>query len=163
MECLNDVVNEDLGNLAIATDKISKASWGEGFCKVCGIDENNKKVLLCDTCDAEYHTYCLRPPLAKHILPKVGKHKKKVIENIVVLANRIAKHLRRPQRRLRETTGGGSGGGGGWRWRFLRVVEAVERWRISDKGFEKDEVLVKGRRHGIQSSVISVDERESFL
>ncbi|KAL0350995.1 UNVERIFIED_CONTAM: Methyl-CpG-binding domain-containing protein 9 [Sesamum radiatum] len=65
MECLNDVVNEDVGNIAIATDKISKAPWGEGLCKVCGIDENNKKVLLCDTCDAEYHTYCLRPPLAK--------------------------------------------------------------------------------------------------
>ncbi|KAL0377440.1 UNVERIFIED_CONTAM: Methyl-CpG-binding domain-containing protein 9 [Sesamum radiatum] len=64
-ECFNDAVNKDLGYIAVPTREISKGSWGEGFCKVCGIDENNKKVLLCDTCDAEYHTYCLRPPLTK--------------------------------------------------------------------------------------------------
>ncbi|KAK4393008.1 Methyl-CpG-binding domain-containing protein 9, partial [Sesamum angolense] len=63
-EWFNDALNKDLGNIAVPTHD-SKGSWGEGFCKVCGIDENNKKVLLCDTCDAEYHTYCLRPPLTK--------------------------------------------------------------------------------------------------
>ncbi|KAK4417751.1 Methyl-CpG-binding domain-containing protein 9 [Sesamum alatum] len=58
-------MNEDIGNIEVAAREISEASWDEGFCKVCGIDENNKKVLLCDTSDAEYHTYCLRPTLAK--------------------------------------------------------------------------------------------------
>ncbi|KAK4417752.1 Methyl-CpG-binding domain-containing protein 9 [Sesamum alatum] len=65
VESVNDTVDQDVGNIAVAAHEISEASWGEGLCKVCGIDENNKKVLLCDTCDAEYHTYCLRPPLAK--------------------------------------------------------------------------------------------------
>ncbi|XP_011098494.1 methyl-CpG-binding domain-containing protein 9 [Sesamum indicum] len=64
-ECFDDTVNKDVGSTAVPTREISKGSLGEGFCKVCGIDENNKKVLLCDTCDAEYHTYCLRPPLTK--------------------------------------------------------------------------------------------------
>ncbi|KAL5725217.1 hypothetical protein ACHQM5_008383 [Ranunculus cassubicifolius] len=35
----------------------------EGVCKACGIDKDDEKVLLCDTCDSEYHTYCLKPPL----------------------------------------------------------------------------------------------------
>ncbi|KAL7108962.1 hypothetical protein ACP275_06G146000 [Erythranthe tilingii] len=28
------------------------------------VDGQNKKILLCDKSDAEYHTYCLRPPVA---------------------------------------------------------------------------------------------------
>jgi len=30
---------------------------------VCWEDEDRKHILLCDKCDAEYHTYCLDPPL----------------------------------------------------------------------------------------------------
>ncbi|KAL0039732.1 hypothetical protein WJX77_006357 [Trebouxia sp. C0004] len=37
------------------------APW-EGCC-VCWEDEDRKHILLCDKCDAEYHTYCLDPPL----------------------------------------------------------------------------------------------------
>ena len=37
------------------------APW-EGCC-VCWEDEDRKHILLCDECDAEYHTYCLDPPL----------------------------------------------------------------------------------------------------
>lgn len=37
------------------------APW-EGCC-VCWEDEDRKHILLCDKCDAEYHTYCLEPPL----------------------------------------------------------------------------------------------------
>lgn len=35
------------------------------YCKVCGINRHGKKLLSCDTngCNAEYHTYCLDPPL----------------------------------------------------------------------------------------------------
>ncbi|CAG9858171.1 unnamed protein product [Phyllotreta striolata] len=32
-------------------------------CKVCKGKENYNKILLCDECDDEYHTYCLDPPL----------------------------------------------------------------------------------------------------
>eukprot|EP01018_Ginkgo_biloba_P007288 Gb_22434 [translate_table: standard] len=45
--------------------ELPKAPWEEGVCKVCGIDKDDDSVLLCDTCDSEYHTYCLNPPLAK--------------------------------------------------------------------------------------------------
>ncbi|ERN05905.1 methyl-CpG-binding domain-containing protein 9 isoform X1 [Amborella trichopoda] len=45
--------------------EITKAPWEEGVCKVCGIDRDDDSVLLCDSCDSEYHTYCLNPPLAK--------------------------------------------------------------------------------------------------
>lgn len=37
------------------------APW-EGCC-VCWEDEDRKHILLCDKCDAEYHIYCLDPPL----------------------------------------------------------------------------------------------------
>lgn len=36
--------------------------WQEG-CSVCGLDVIAGTVLLCDSCDAEYHTKCLDPPL----------------------------------------------------------------------------------------------------
>jgi hypothetical protein len=33
------------------------------MCEVCGTDENEGELLLCDYCNAGYHTYCLRPPI----------------------------------------------------------------------------------------------------
>lgn len=52
--------------LARATESLlPKAPWDEGVCKVCGMDKDDVSVLLCDTCDSEYHTYCLNPPLVK--------------------------------------------------------------------------------------------------
>lgn len=52
--------------LARATETIlPKAPWDEGVCKVCGLDKDDDNVLLCDTCDSEYHTYCLNPPLVR--------------------------------------------------------------------------------------------------
>ncbi|KAL2240506.1 UNVERIFIED_CONTAM: Methyl-CpG-binding domain-containing protein 9 [Sesamum indicum] len=98
-ECFDDTVNKDVGSTAVPTREISKGSLGEGFCKVCGIDENNKKVLLCDTCDAEYHTYCLRPPLTKdmvqdsHLSPTSSGHeqeKKAKREIMDFIRNEIA-------------------------------------------------------------------------
>ncbi|WOK95214.1 methyl-CpG-binding domain-containing protein 9 [Canna indica] len=56
---------KELYNIIIAANEIPKAPWEEGVCKVCGIDKDDDSVLLCDTCDSEYHTYCLNPPLAR--------------------------------------------------------------------------------------------------
>ncbi|KAL9157574.1 hypothetical protein ABFS82_08G013100 [Erythranthe guttata] len=58
-----DNCNEDIDDLDAVANEIPKAPWDKGICKVCGIDEEDNKVLLCDQCDAEYHTYCLSPPL----------------------------------------------------------------------------------------------------
>ncbi|CAI9092896.1 OLC1v1028255C2 [Oldenlandia corymbosa var. corymbosa] len=49
----------------VSESLIPKASWEEGICKVCGMDKDDDNVLLCDTCDSEYHTYCLNPPLIR--------------------------------------------------------------------------------------------------
>ncbi|KAL2609029.1 hypothetical protein R1flu_027602 [Riccia fluitans] len=44
-------------------EKPVKAPWEDDSCQVCGIDDDHDNVLLCDGCDAEYHIYCLNPPL----------------------------------------------------------------------------------------------------
>jgi hypothetical protein len=44
-----------------ATDTSSKGC----HCRVCGKNENARQILLCDLCDGEYHTYCLKPPLTQ--------------------------------------------------------------------------------------------------
>ncbi|XP_042497972.1 methyl-CpG-binding domain-containing protein 9-like isoform X2 [Macadamia integrifolia] len=56
---------KELDNILLSANDIPKAPWDEGVCKVCGIDKDDDSVLLCDTCDSEYHTYCLNPPLAR--------------------------------------------------------------------------------------------------
>lgn len=33
------------------------------FCQICGTSVDDDKLLLCDSCDRAYHTYCLNPPL----------------------------------------------------------------------------------------------------
>ncbi|GLI68148.1 hypothetical protein VaNZ11_012485 [Volvox africanus] len=32
-------------------------------CRVCWLDEDMNRILLCDGCDGEYHCYCVEPPL----------------------------------------------------------------------------------------------------
>ncbi|OVA18545.1 Bromodomain [Macleaya cordata] len=63
-QCLNAAVKKELNEL-VCGKEIPKAPWDEGVCKLCGIDKDDESVLLCDTCDSEYHTYCLNPPLAR--------------------------------------------------------------------------------------------------
>ena len=62
---MDSSVSEHISHFRRTTNEIPKAPWDEGVCKVCGIDRDDDSVLLCDTCDAEYHTYCLNPPLAR--------------------------------------------------------------------------------------------------
>ena len=56
---------KEIDEFLASTNEIPKAPWDEEVCRVCGIDRDDDSVLLCDTCDAEYHTYCLDPPLAR--------------------------------------------------------------------------------------------------
>lgn len=35
------------------------------LCEGCGKGSDEARLLLCDTCDISYHTYCLDPPLEK--------------------------------------------------------------------------------------------------
>eukprot|EP00775_Hariotina_reticulata_P015009 gene15009-biopygen493 len=35
----------------------------EAVCEVCGTDEQEDKLLLCDLCTLGFHTFCLTPPL----------------------------------------------------------------------------------------------------
>eukprot|EP01035_Chromulina_nebulosa_P019284 gene19284-25143_t len=37
----------------------------ESSCRTCLLDENDESLMLCDHCDAAFHTYCLRPKLTK--------------------------------------------------------------------------------------------------
>lgn len=61
----SEIHNELQDVLMAANNKLPKAPWEDGVCKVCGIDRDDESVLLCDKCDSEYHTYCLDPPLAR--------------------------------------------------------------------------------------------------
>ncbi|XP_010660930.1 methyl-CpG-binding domain-containing protein 9 isoform X2 [Vitis vinifera] len=64
-ECLSAETEKEIDDFLVSASEIPKAPWDEGVCKVCGIDKDDDSVLLCDMCDAEYHTYCLNPPLAR--------------------------------------------------------------------------------------------------
>ncbi|KAL5974479.1 hypothetical protein ACLOJK_031144 [Asimina triloba] len=64
-EGLNGSTQKQLDDFPASANELPKAPWEEGVCKVCGIDRDDDSVLLCDTCDSEYHTYCLNPPLAR--------------------------------------------------------------------------------------------------
>ncbi|XP_065877464.1 methyl-CpG-binding domain-containing protein 9 [Euphorbia lathyris] len=65
LDYLSAETMKELDNILASTNEIPKAPWDEGVCKVCGVDRDDDSVLLCDSCDAEYHTYCLNPPLAR--------------------------------------------------------------------------------------------------
>ncbi|ETV95642.1 hypothetical protein, variant [Aphanomyces invadans] len=56
-------MNVDAAGEAPSAEKVA----GTSGCMGCGLDNNAGSILLCDghECDAEYHTYCLVPPLAE--------------------------------------------------------------------------------------------------
>ncbi|KAK2990841.1 hypothetical protein RJ640_016159 [Escallonia rubra] len=66
-DCLSEEAKKETDDLLAHASESSlpKAPWDEGVCKVCGMDKDDDNVLLCDTCDSEYHTYCLDPPLMR--------------------------------------------------------------------------------------------------
>lgn len=49
---------EMVGNNTIYDDAIQG-------CQICHRADNEDKILLCDSCDGEYHMFCLDPPLTK--------------------------------------------------------------------------------------------------
>ena len=55
---LSLLVNVPHEKVAISVDK----KIAEG-CLVCGKDNDHSFLLICELCNAEYHTYCLNPPL----------------------------------------------------------------------------------------------------
>lgn len=59
------VLKKEIDDILTSSRKLPKSPWEYNVCKVCGIDANDNILLLCDTCDAEYHTHCLEPPLQK--------------------------------------------------------------------------------------------------
>lgn len=59
----SDVSTMSISSIEFDKD-LRKAPWEEGVCKICGIDKDDDSTLLCDGCDAEYHIYCLVPPLS---------------------------------------------------------------------------------------------------
>ena len=64
LECTTEMTKE-IKDIVVSISKLPKAPWDEGVCKICGVDKDDDSVLLCDTCDAGYHTYCLNPPLIR--------------------------------------------------------------------------------------------------
>lgn len=64
-ENLGADMQQEVHDILLTANQLPKAPWDEGVCKVCGIDKDDDSVLLCDTCDSEYHMYCLNPPLAR--------------------------------------------------------------------------------------------------
>ncbi|RAL40017.1 hypothetical protein DM860_008157 [Cuscuta australis] len=65
--CLKSEAEKESDDLVVRVTEssIPKAPWDEGICKICGMDKDDDNVLLCDSCDSEYHTYCLNPPLVR--------------------------------------------------------------------------------------------------
>ncbi|GFS15633.1 histone-lysine N-methyltransferase 2C, partial [Elysia marginata] len=60
-------------SMPVESKPISRSGWQCPNCKICqtcrtASDENN--ILVCNTCDKTYHTFCLKPPMAT--IPKNG-------------------------------------------------------------------------------------------
>ena len=45
-----------------APSPVAAPNSDEG-CRICRRDEDHANLLLCEACNDEYHTYCLKPPL----------------------------------------------------------------------------------------------------
>lgn len=43
---------------------LARTPYVEEGCEICKKNDNHHLIILCDSCDREYHTYCLNPPLS---------------------------------------------------------------------------------------------------
>jgi hypothetical protein len=58
------------------------------FCEACGRGDDESRLLLCDSCDDAYHTYCLLPPLPE--VPKGEWRCHKCIAKVRVVARCVS-------------------------------------------------------------------------
>eukprot|EP01114_Cavostelium_apophysatum_P017060 TRINITY_DN4978_c0_g1_i1.p1 TRINITY_DN4978_c0_g1~~TRINITY_DN4978_c0_g1_i1.p1 ORF type:complete len:1011 (-),score=253.35 TRINITY_DN4978_c0_g1_i1:10-3042(-) len=61
----NDNDTQDAAEDGKQEQSIEGTVKDEDPCKVCGRDDNDDQMLLCDACDSPYHTFCLKPKLKK--------------------------------------------------------------------------------------------------
>ncbi|KAG2245500.1 hypothetical protein Bca52824_085128 [Brassica carinata] len=70
LECLSAEMRKEIKDIVVSVNKLPKAPWDEGVCKICGVDKDDDSVLLCDTCDAEIpdgNWYCPSCVIAKRM------------------------------------------------------------------------------------------------
>lgn len=68
-EFLETEINSQKHNAFVTTTtspsrNTSSVMGNNDGCKVCRRDEDHANLLLCESCNDEYHIYCLNPPLA---------------------------------------------------------------------------------------------------
>ena len=64
-DSMSDSTTMHLPPTSKAVEEIAEQHSTEEVCKVCRWGDDAEHILLCDRCDAEYHLYCLEPPLAE--------------------------------------------------------------------------------------------------
>ena len=60
---IGSYINQRPSNTRPSSAK-EKNNWSAGdYCEICGRGDDDKNILLCESCHHGYHTYCLDPPL----------------------------------------------------------------------------------------------------
>jgi hypothetical protein len=56
-----------IGQRSQNVDYLQATNWRMAVqvCEACHDDADDENLLLCDTCDSGYHTYCLKPKLTR--------------------------------------------------------------------------------------------------
>jgi len=59
-----------VSQLALCVSQLNRSiAWDKSImrviCQICNRDDNEDKLLLCDSCDRGNHTYCFKPPMRK--------------------------------------------------------------------------------------------------
>lgn len=119
---------KELDNILVGPYDIPKAPWEDGVCKVCGIDKDDDSVLLCDTCDSEYHTYCLNPPLVR--IPEGDWHCPSCVSGLgkIQLANQ---KIYATRRHLKKSFGGETQASRQVVNQLANIMEEKEYWEFS--------------------------------
>ena len=62
---VGDVKSTPTGSSSCDNSRIPVEETGDSSegCRKCGLDNDHSHLLLCESCNDEYHTYCLDPPL----------------------------------------------------------------------------------------------------